>query len=284
MNMSLAKSKDFKHNKIVMKSSKHLIKNLHGFTRRISIIVFILLFWEMSARFGLLNVQVLSSPFEIVNSLFQLISTGTLLIDVVDSVKRVLIGFTLGSLVGIIVAIFMGLNRASQEYLGFIIEILRPIPPIAWIPITILWFGIGDTPAYYLVGLGAFFPVFTNTMKAIKGIESKYVHLALSLGATKSIVFRKVLIPMVLPDLMIGLRVGLGVGWIIVITAEMVGAQSGLGYMIQLNRIMLQMPNVIVGMIAIGIIGLLLSFAMNFIEDLIIPWQKRMATIEREKG
>ena len=89
---------------------------------------------------------------------------------------------------------------------------------------------------------------------------------------------------MVLPDLMIGLRVGLGVGWIIVITAEMVGAQSGLGYMIQLNRIMLQMPNVIVGMIAIGIIGLLLSFAMNFIEDLIIPWQKRMATIEREKG
>jgi len=202
---------------------------------------------------------------------------------VAASVKRVLVGFTLGSLVGIIVAILLGLNKALREYLGFMIEILRPIPPIAWIPIAILWFGIGDRPAYFLVGLGAFFPVFTNTVKAVSGIESRYVYLALSLGATKSVVFRKVLIPMALPGLMIGLRVALGVGWIIVITAEMVGAQSGLGYMIQLNRIMLQMPNVIVGMMTIGIIGLLLGFAMNFIEDLIIPWQKRMATIETER-
>jgi len=265
-----------------MTNSKRL-KIIRNLLKRL-IVVFIFLFgWEAFARLEVVNSRVLSSPFEIFDGIFQLVRSGNLLIDIIHSVKRVLIGFTLGSMVGIIAAIFLGLNKPAKEYLGFMIEILRPIPPIAWIPISILWFGIGDTPAYYLVGLGTFFPVFTNTLKAINGIESKYINLAFSLGATKFIVFRKVLIPMIFPDVFTGFRIGLGVGWIVVITAEMVGTQSGLGYMIQLNRIMLQMPNVIVGMIAIGIIGLLLSFTMNFIEDLIIPWQKRMATIEREK-
>ena len=261
--------------------SKYIFQQL---IKKISVIVFILLIWEISARLGLLNIQVLSSPSEIILSFLQLISTRSLLTDVMYSVKRVLIGVILGSLFGIIAAILVGLDKIVRDYLGFIIEIIRPIPPIAWIPIAILWFGIGDGPAYFLVSLGAFFPLFSNTIKAIKNIESRYVNLALSLGASKSLVFRKVLIPIILPDLITGLRVGLGVGWIIVITAEMVGAQSGLGYMIQLNRIMLQMPNVIVGMITIGIIGLLLSFLMSFIEHLIIPWQKRMLTIERQPG
>lgn len=278
--MLLEKPKGSKYNAMkILKVSK---ENLQSLIKRISVIVIILLLWELSAKSGLLNVQILSSPSEIIHSFFQLISARSLLADVMHSVKRVLIGVIFGSLLGIIAAIFLGLNRIVQDYFGFIIEIIRPIPPIAWIPIAILWFGIGDAPAYFLVSLGAFFPLYTNTIKAIKNIESKYVNLALSLGASKSLVFRKVLIPLVLPDLMTGLRVGLGVGWIIVITAEMVGAQSGLGYMIQLNRIMLQMPNVIVGMITIGIIGLILSFLMNLIEGLIIPWQKRMSTINRQ--
>jgi NitT/TauT family transport system permease protein/sulfonate transport system permease protein len=280
--MLFEKPEDSKHN--AMKNFKVSKENLQSLIKRISVIVIILLLWEMSARLGLLNAQILSSPSEIAHSFFQLITTRSLLFDVMYSVKRVLIGVIIGSLLGIIAALFLGLNRTVENYLGFIIEIIRPIPPIAWIPIAILWFGIGDAPAYFLVSLGAFFPLFTNIIKAIKNIESKYVNLALSLGASKSLVFRKILIPIVLPNLMTGLRVGIGVGWIIVITAEMVGAQSGLGYMIQLNRIMLQMPNVIVGMITIGIIGLLLSFAMNFIEGLIIPWQKRMSTIDRQIG
>lgn len=256
--------------------------NLRGCVKHISVIVIILLAWEVSARVGLLNVQVLSSPSEVAHSFFRLLITRSLIADLIYSLKRVLIGITLGSLLGILVAILLGLNKTLQDYIGFIIEVIRPIPPIAWIPIAILWFGIGDKPAYFLVSLGAFFPVFTNTIKAIKKIESKYVNLALSLGASKLLVFRKILIPIVIPDLMTGLRVGVGVGWIIVITAEMVGAQSGLGYMIQLNRVMLQMPNVIVGMITIGIAGLILSFTMNFVEGMIIPWQKKMDTIEKQ--
>jgi len=257
------------------------LKKLGRFFKRVFIIILFLLLWEISAKFGLLNAQILSSPSEIAINLFQSLFAGNLLIDVVESVKRVLVGFSFGSLIGILFALILGLNRRSQEYFGFIIEILRPIPPIAWIPIAILWFGVGDAPAYFLVGLGAFFPAFTNTIKAIKKIELNYVYQALSLGATKFIIFKKILIPLVLPDLMTGLRVGLGVGWIIVITAEMVGAQSGLGYMIQLNRIMLQTPNVIAGMVVIGIIGLSLSLLINFIENLIIPWQRRITNIEK---
>lgn len=264
-----------------MKIKKFILKFSSRILKPLFIIILIILIWETSARFGLLNVKVLSSPSEIINSFLQLISTRVLLTDTLSSIRHVLIGFFFGSIVGIFVAIFFGLSKVAHDYFGFIIEILRPIPPIAWIPIAILWFGLGDKPAYYLVGLGTFFPVFTNTLKAIKGIESIYIDLARSLGATKSKILRKVLIPILLPDLITGLRVGLGVGWIIVITAEMVGAQSGLGYMIQLNRIMLQMPNVIVGMITIGLTGLILSLVINLIEAFLIPWRKKMATIEQ---
>lgn len=257
--------------------------NLDNLTKQALVVFLVLALWEVFARFGLVQVQVLSSPVEIVQAFFHLLTKGNLLTDVIDSLKRVLIGIILGSAMGIVTSILFGIRKSVYEYIGFMVEIIRPIPPIAWIPIAILWFGIGDAPACFLVSLGAFFPVFTNTIKAIRGIETKYINLGFSLGASKSLVFRRILIPQILPDLMTGIRIGVGIGWIIVITAEMVGAQSGLGYMIQLNRILLQMPNVIVGMIVIGIIGLCLSSAMNFLETLFIPWRKRMNTIEKRK-
>lgn len=256
-------------------------KNIINFSKRMVVILILLFFWETLARLGLINIKVLSSPLEIFYGIYQLLISGNLLIDIMQSIKRVLIGVALGTIVAVLFSLILGLSKKAYEYLGFLLEIFRPIPPIAWIPIAILWFGIGDAPAYFLVSLGAFFPVFTNTTIAIKSIERKYIDIARSLGASNFMVFLKVIIPLLLPDFISGFRIGLGVGWIIVITAEMVGAQNGLGYMIQLNRIMLQTPNVLIGMIVIGIIGLLLSILMNVIENMIIPWKRRIATIEK---
>lgn len=209
-------------------------------------------------------------------------ASGTLAADVFHSLNRVIVGILIGATVGLATAVLMALSRTVEEYSAFLLELIRPIPPIAWVPIAILWFGIGDAPAYFLVSLGAFFPVFTNTLKGIKSIERKYLDLAMSLGASRSLALRKVGIPLILPDVMAGLKIGMGVGWIVVITAEMVGAQNGLGYMIQLNRTLLQMPNVIVGMIVIGIVGLFLVSLLTVAERVVMPWKNRMATLGRQ--
>ena len=236
--------------------------------------------WEASALLGWINTKVLSSPFEVVRSFSAAVSSGSLLKDSVQSIKRVLVGFALGSLSGILIAILVVASRRVAELAAPIIELIRPIPPIAWVPMAILWFGLGDPPAYFLVALGAFFPVFTNLGGALRDIEKKQINVARSLGASTALVCRKIIIPLVLPDLVTGLRVGLGVSWIIVITAEMVGVQEGLGYMIQLNRVLLQTPNVIVGMISIGAIGLALSLLMDVVETVAIPWKRRMAILQ----
>lgn len=247
--------------------------------KRLLLFVLILCLWEFLARSGYLNKAILSSPTEVINTTFQLIQSGSLFSDSIASIKRVLIGVFLGSTIGVFLGIIVGLSKQVKEYLSFIIEVIRPIPPIAWIPIAILAFGIGDRPAYFLVSLGAFFPIFTNTVRGIQTIERKYIDVAFSLGADKSQVFTKVIIPLLLPYLITGLKISLGVGWIIVITAELVGAQNGLGYMIQLNRTLLRSSYVIVGMLAIGIIGALLVTVLSYIEAVIMPWRKRVAAL-----
>lgn len=253
--------------------------NFRRFLKPCITLVLFLSFWQTFATLGLINIRVVSYPSEIVMNALQLYQSGNLLNDVGESVKRVLFGVLLGSFVGVCLGIYLGLVKKVNEFIGFMIEIFRPIPPIAWIPIAILWFGIGNGPAYFLVSLGSFFPMFSSTKDSVRNIERKYLDIASNMGASRWLKFKSVVIPLVLPELITGFRVALGVGWIIVITAEMVGAQNGLGYMIQLNRTMLQTPYVIVGMITIGCVGLLFSLIMDMLEMLIIPWKKRMAIL-----
>lgn len=258
-------------------------EKLLSYYRLTVLIILIIMVWEVLARQKYINTQVLSSPKEVCISFLHLLNKGSIIIDLFSSVKRVMIGVAIGSFIGVIFGIILSLSKKTYDYLSLLIEFIRPIPPIAWIPIAILWFGIGDIPAYFLVSLGAFFPVYTNVYKSMKNMDKKYIDISRSLGASNILIFRKVIVPMLLPDLISGIKVGLGVGWIIVITAEMVGAQNGLGYMIQINRIMLQTPNVIVGMIVIGLFGAFISQLMNLLEKYIIPWKNRMELSERNR-
>ncbi|PIP86723.1 nitrate ABC transporter permease, partial [Candidatus Campbellbacteria bacterium CG22_combo_CG10-13_8_21_14_all_43_18] len=157
-----------------------------------------------------------------------------------------------------------------------ILELLRPIPPIAWIPLAILWFGIGNNPAYFLVFLGAFFPIFSNTYLGVSSVEETYKRAAYSLGATKKEIITDIILPASMPQIFTGLKIGLGVGWMVVIAAELVGAQSGLGYMIQLNRFLLNSPEIITGMITIGVIGFLLNLLITKIEKMTTPWNQKI--------
>jgi ABC-type nitrate/sulfonate/bicarbonate transport system permease component len=158
-------------------------------------------------------------------------------------------------------------------YVGMLLELIRPIPPIAWIPIAILWFGIGDKPAYFIVTLGSFFPIFINCFAGIRQVDPKFILIAKSFSVKKRQLFTDVYLPLTLPYLISGMRIGLGVGWMSVITAELIGAQNGLGYMMQLNRVLLQTENVMVGMITVGVLGFGMNKLMLWVENTASPWK-----------
>ena len=152
---------------------------------------------------------------------------------------------------------------------------MRALRRVGWTRLGILWFGIGNAPSYFLVFIGAVFPVFVNTFSAVRNIDRTQINAALSLGAGPGILIRDVLIPASLPIIFPGLRIALGVGWMCVVAAELIAAQSGLGYMIQQNRVLLQTHNVVAGMITIGLVGFAMSALMSLLERRLLPWMER---------
>ena len=215
--------------------------------------------WELGVRFGLINANLFPPPSAIAQALADLASTGILWRDVSASIVRVSTGFTIAALFGIGLGLVLGRLVMLARYVLPLIELIRPISVIAWIPITILWFGLGDRPAWFLIALGAFFPIFTNTYDGARSLAEVHVRVAKCFGAPRWLFIRQVLLPATLPYIMTGLRVGLGTGWTCVIAAELISSTSGLGYMIQLARTTIETEKVLAGMVVIGLIG----FAMN---------------------
>jgi len=230
--------------------------------------------WQALASLGAINPFLLPSPLRVVEATVELFADGSLIQHVLASLERVFVGFLLAALAGIVLGLLTGWSRAISDVLKPVIEALRPIPPIAWTPIAILWFGVGNAPSYFLVFIGAIFPIFVNTFTAVRGIDRTQINAALCLGAGPSLLLRDVLIPASLPIIFPGLRIGLGIGWMCVVAAELIAAQSGLGYMIQQNRVLLQTPNVVAGMAMIGIIGFAMSALMGLAERRLIGWSQ----------
>jgi NitT/TauT family transport system permease protein/sulfonate transport system permease protein len=246
--------------------------------------LFIIVVWQVLVHLKWVNEFILPAPVDIFKAFIQLIKSGELLFDILNSLKRVGIGFLLASVCGVSLGLAAAYSRILSETLTPIFEFLRPIPPIAWIPIAILWFGLGDSPAYFIVFVGAFFPIFINTYWGIRSSKVTYVNVARNFGASRFMILTDVLLPASLPDILRGLKIGLGLAWTSVISAELVGAQSGLGYMIQLNRIMLKTYNIIVGMITIGVVGLAMNYLMTVCERKLTFWNKEtIGALEQTK-
>jgi ABC-type nitrate/sulfonate/bicarbonate transport system permease component len=239
----------------------------------VPVFLFVIVWWIISAIFH--NTQLLPDPI-IVGKTFITSLKDDLLNDAIASIQRVLFGFLIASVLGVFLGLLCGVNKWISRLISPILELLRPIPPIAWIPLAILWFGIGNNPAYFLVFLGAFFPIFSNTYLGVSSVEETYKRAAYSLGATRKEIITDIILPASMPQIFTGLKIGLGVGWMVVIAAELVGAQSGLGYMIQLNRFLLNSPEIITGMLTIGFVGFLLNLLITKIEKLSVPWSQKM--------
>ncbi|TMA27880.1 MAG: ABC transporter permease, partial [Deltaproteobacteria bacterium] len=155
-----------------------------------------------------------------------------------------------------------------------LIQLLRPIPPIAFIPLAILWFGLGNPPAFFLIALGAFFPVLMNTIAGVRNVDAIYVRVAQNLGAPPATLFRRVLLPGAMPSILAGMRVGIGVAFICVIVAEMIAVNNGLGYRILEAREYFWSDKIIAGMISIGVIGLAIDGGMARLNDRLLRWHR----------
>ena len=238
------------------------MKNVSFFLPALTFIVFLFI-WEMLARYSGWSAQVFPGPLKVLISMGELLEDGTLFKHSVASLFRVTAGFYLAILVGIPLGIVLGRLKAARQLLNPIIQFLRPISPLAWIPLAMLWFGIGDKPAIFLIFLSSFFPLVVSTAIAVSSIHPTFFQVASNFNFSRIEVITKIIVPGMLPAVVTALRITITIAWLIVVAAEMIAVQSGLGYLILDSRNALRMDFVMDGMIIIGIIGLLLDYIMR---------------------
>jgi NitT/TauT family transport system permease protein len=223
--------------------------------------------WQAAGMAGWLNVHLLPPPGDILRAFAELAEDGVLFGHAAASLKRVLTGLLYACLAAFPLGIITASNPRIRAHIQPLIELLRPIPPIAWIPLAILWFGIrGDRASNFITFIAAFFPLFINTFSGIKHIEELHMNAAKCLGASRRMLLLDVALPSALPFVITGLRLSLGFAWMSVIAAELIASNSGLGYMIEINRSMLNTAHVICGMLTIGAIGYLMNEGILLLE------------------
>jgi NitT/TauT family transport system permease protein len=209
------------------------------------------------------------TPGQVVTGTLELVDDGTLWEHIGASLFRVGCGFGLAALVAIPLGLWMGRVDGAYITLNPIFQILRPISPIAWIPIAILWFGVGNLSPVFLIFIASVFPMIVQTAAGVHTIERRYLRAAENFGVSRYVLFRQVIVPAVLPEIIVGMRIALGVAWLVVVAAEMIALRSGLGYLIMDSRNAGNRYDLVVaGMIIIGIIGLILDVVMRKLEGL----------------
>ena len=222
--------------------------------------------WELAARTGLVQNTLLPPPSGVLAAFWNLLVRGRLLMHAAASLQRVLAGFALAAALGLGVGIAMGTSRAGGRLGDLVIQVLRPIPPIAWIPLAILWFGIGESSKVFIIFLGAVFPIVINTLEGIRATDRRFVELARVLEVPRGRFVRQVILPGALPAIITGLRVGLGNAWVCVVAAELIAADKGVGFIIVDGRELSRTDVVIAGMATIGIIAKLMDVALRHLE------------------
>jgi len=234
---------------------------------------------------GLSSIQVippykLPSPVEIVLGFKDLLVVGVppghlLHNHMLYSLYRVALGYAAASLLAIPLGLLMGWSAKLLKLIRPLIEVIRPIPPLAWIPIAILWFGIGIKSAAFIIFLGAFFPILLNTISGVLSIQPILIEAARTLHAKEKDIFLKVLFPGTIPSIFVGMRIGIGIGWMTLVAAEFTGVKEGygLGYMIMTARDIQRPDEILAGMLVIGVIGLLIDIGLRATESRTIKWQ-----------
>ncbi|CZR98426.1 MULTISPECIES: ABC transporter permease [unclassified Clostridioides] len=232
-----------------------------------SVLIFfiILLLWKITNYLGIWSDYILPSPEKVYSTFLNMISDGSIFINVYASMKRVLIGFAISTAIGVPLGIFFGIHSGVYEYFKSLINFLRNTPPLALIPMLILWFGIGEESKIIIIVLASFFPIFTSTLKGIRNCDSKLIEVGRVFEFSKIQIIFKIIIPNAILDIAVGLKLALGYSFRAIIGAELVAASSGLGYLISDGKEMSRTDVVIVGIIVIGLLGIITDYIFSII-------------------
>ena len=234
--------------------------------------VLILVLWELASRFGWLSNRVLPEPWAVVKAFWTLALSGEMWQHVATSTWRALSGFAVGGSLALALGLLTGSLRSAETLLDSTLQMLRNIPPLALIPLVILWFGIDESAKLFLVSLGVFFPIYINTFHGIRTVDRGLVEMAQVYGLSPTALFLRVVLPGALPSILVGLRYALGIMWLTLIVSETISASEGIGYMTMNAREFLQTDVVLVGILLYALLGKLADVFARGLERYWLRW------------
>ncbi len=262
-----AKSPDF-----TFERTRQILVKLLNIGVSVIVPVIFVLTWEHLGRTGVIKQSILPRPTIIWESFSDLITSGKLWLHTSITLVRVLEGYCLGSALGLLVGIAMGLFRPLDRLLVVFTGLIRPIPMVAWIPVLILWLGMNETSKVTVIALGTFWPVWLNVLSGIKNTDIKYIEVGRMCKKSRVTILTHIIFPAALPPIFNGLRVGVAIAWSSVITAELISGTRGLGFMIQYARELIQPDIMLAGVFVIGIIGFLFDMILRKSEKWLLRW------------
>jgi ABC-type nitrate/sulfonate/bicarbonate transport system permease component len=255
--------------------------NVLGGQRLISVLVIIagVVVWQLVTAFQLVSPLYLPTPISVLQNLQTLVTVGlvqkTLFDDVWISVARVGIGFLAAVAIGVPVGILMGWNDVIFKVIDPFIQFIRPVPPLAYIPLLVVWLGIGEVPKVVLILIGTLPVILISTVSGVRSTPIQRIRVAQCLGANPLQLFFYTILPSALPEIFTGMRVGIGVAWSCLVAAELIAADAGLGWLVEYAGQNLQVGIIFVGIIAIGLSGYLMELIIRALESLAVPWKGR---------
>lgn len=253
-------------------AAKSRAKRLDAGLAAAAILGCLAVWWVVSAT-GIINRVLLPSPEEVFTAFVQSMKDGSLWVNTWASLLRVVEGFVIGFCAAVPLGVLMGNSRVARGLVEPLVELVRPIPPIAVIPIAILWFGIGELSKIFIIAYGAFFPILVNTMAGFREVDPVLIRAARTLGASRWRIFRDVVLRSALPFIIVGARLGMGLAFIVLVAAELIASSEGLGFLINDARYNFRTDRVFLGMILIGVLGLVLNKLLIGFERRLLRWR-----------
>lgn len=229
--------------------------------------------WWLAVTYGRV---VLPDPFAVFTRILQLAQSGQLFVDLFASLQRVLTGFALGVALAIPVGFLMGWYRVARGLIEPYVQFFRMIPPLAVIPLAIVTMGIGELPKVFVIFLAAFLSSVIATYQGVVNVDKTLINAARVLGAKDATIFRRIIIPASTPFILVGMRIGLGSSWATVVAAELIAAQSGLGFRMQQAQLYYDLPTIFVSLVTIGVVGLIMDRMLLALEKRLTNWQERI--------
>ena len=240
-----------------------------------------LILWQMVVIYNIVDTRFLASPIDVIKAIILKMTSktmdgGLLYQHIIESAKVVWLGFFTGALIGVPLGLFMGWYKSFNRLVRPLFEVVRPIPALAWIPIVLLFLGIGTEARVAIIFFGSFVAIVLNTYTGIQLTNPSLINVAKTCGATNVEIFWRIGIPSAMPLIFAGFKISMGASWATVVAAEMLAASKGLGYMIQIGRMFAEVDIIIAGIVVIGMMGLISSWLVGLVESVVLKWRPKI--------